>query len=78
MIAHLPRFLDDDNLTASLKPVRDELADWLGVDDADPRVRWECGQVESHGTPGVTVRIERVGTPDCKNPEPPVVRNLFL
>jgi hypothetical protein len=32
--------LDDDNLTQSLKPVRDQVAVWLGVDDRDPRVTW--------------------------------------
>ena len=32
--------LDDDNLRGSLKACRDELAAWLGVDDADPSVVW--------------------------------------
>lgn len=27
--------LDDDNLTAALKGVRDQVAEWLGVDDRD-------------------------------------------
>jgi hypothetical protein len=32
--------LDDDNLARSMKAVRDVVAEWLGVDDADPRIRW--------------------------------------
>ena len=58
MVAHLPRFFDDDNLANALKPVRDEVADWLGIDDGDGRVRWECGQVETRGNVGVCVKVE--------------------
>jgi hypothetical protein len=36
--------LDDDNLRGSLKGVRDELADWLGVDDRSPLVTWVYAQ----------------------------------
>jgi hypothetical protein len=32
--------LDCDALPASCKGVRDQVAQWLGVDDRDPRVRW--------------------------------------
>lgn len=39
-----PRPLDDDNLRGSLKSVRDGIAEWLDVDDADPRVRWAYAQ----------------------------------
>ena len=39
-----PRALDDDNLRGALKAVRDGIADWLGTDDADPRVFWVYGQ----------------------------------
>lgn len=58
-----PRSLDDDNLNASAKSVRDELALWLGLptkvigknkrlhaDDSDPRVSWRYGQRK--GEPG--------------------------
>lgn len=38
------RMLDDDNAVSALKPLRDGIADRLGVDDADPRVRWEYSQ----------------------------------
>jgi hypothetical protein len=40
-----PRPLDDDNLRSAFKACRDGVADWLGCDDRDPRVRWEYGQV---------------------------------
>ena len=39
-----PRRLDSDNLTSSLKAVRDGVADWLGVDDGDERVLWRYRQ----------------------------------
>ena len=34
------RRMDDDGLTASAKHVRDGVADWLGIDDGDPRLTW--------------------------------------
>lgn len=58
MVAHIPRYFDDDNLANALKPVRDEVADWLGVDDGDGRIRWECGQVETRGKIGVSIKVE--------------------
>lgn len=36
--------LDDDNLRRAMKPVRDEVAAWLGMDDADPRITWRYDQ----------------------------------
>jgi hypothetical protein len=36
--------LDSDNLPASLKSVRDQIAALSGVDDADPRIKWEYAQ----------------------------------
>jgi hypothetical protein len=39
-----PRALDDDNLAGSHKHVRDGIADWLGVNDRDPRVKYEYAQ----------------------------------
>lgn len=35
---------DDDNLIASFKAVRDQMASLLRVDDSDPDVRWVCRQ----------------------------------
>lgn len=52
-----PRTLDDDNLRGSLKACRDGVADWLGVPDNDPRVRWEYAQAK--GAPKVyEVKVE--------------------
>jgi hypothetical protein len=39
-----PRELDDDNLSGGFKSVRDGVADWLGIDDRDPRVKWAYAQ----------------------------------
>lgn len=36
--------LDGDNLVGACKSVRDEIARWLGLDDADPRVTWRYDQ----------------------------------
>jgi hypothetical protein len=60
MVRYCARLLDDDNLAGSFKPMRDAIAKYLNVDDADPRVRWECGQVETRGAQGVSVKISRV------------------
>lgn len=52
-----PRQLDDDNLRGSLKAARDGVADWLGVPDNDPRVRWDYAQEK--GKPKTyAVRVE--------------------
>jgi len=58
MTAHLPRYFDDDNLAGALKPVRDELSEWLEVDDGDRRILWEVDQTLTRGTPGVCVAIQ--------------------
>lgn len=40
-----PRAFDrGDNLNASFKAIRDQIAAWLGVDDADERVVWHYDQ----------------------------------
>lgn len=36
--------LDSDNLSGSLKAVRDAVADWLGIDDKSELVRYEYAQ----------------------------------
>lgn len=58
-----PRELDsDDNLNASAKHVRDGIADALGIDDRDPRVKWLYAQRK--GKPreyACHVRIEVAG-----------------
>lgn len=40
------RTLDTDNLSSGCKAARDGIADWLGVDDADPRVTWVYAQTK--------------------------------
>lgn len=39
-----PRELDTDNLAAGCKALRDGVALWLTVDDADERVEWRYAQ----------------------------------
>lgn len=41
-----PRKLDDDNLRGAFKAVRDEVAAYFGVDDADPRLEWRYEQAK--------------------------------
>lgn len=53
-IAPLP--LDDDNLARAAKAVRDQLAEWLGVDDRDPRVSWSVAQTKG-GVREYAVRV---------------------
>ena len=57
MTAHIPTRMDGDNLANALKPIRDEIADWIGVDDADGRIRWETGQVETRGPTGICITV---------------------
>ena len=49
--------LDDDNLPPALKSVRDGIADAFGVDDRDPRIKWQYAQ-ERGKRYGVDVTIE--------------------
>lgn len=42
-----PGKLDDDNLRSALKACRDGIADALGSDDRNPRIKWHYGQ--THG-----------------------------
>jgi hypothetical protein len=58
LVAILGRPMDDDNLVGSFKPLRDLIAEELGIDDGDERIRFSYGQVQSRGTQGVIVRVE--------------------
>ena len=58
LTCYVPRYFDSDNATAATKAIRDELADWLGVDDGDHRIMWEVDQCLTRGTPGVCVKIQ--------------------
>jgi hypothetical protein len=54
-----PRELDDDNLATACKATRDGIADALGINDRDPRVKWQYAQAK--GQPkeyAVNIRIE--------------------
>ena len=53
------RSLDDDNLSFAYKHFRDAISASLGIDDADKRICFEYGQVETKGRRGTIVRIER-------------------
>lgn len=55
-----PGTLDDDNIGASLKHVRDEVAAWCGVpNDRDPIYKWSVPPAQEKAAPGVyRVRIE--------------------
>ena len=44
LVRWAPRRLDGDNLQRACKAIRDAVAEWLGVDDADPRVSWHYAQ----------------------------------
>lgn len=57
-VALLGRTLDDDNLIASLKPLRDAVAASLGIDDGDPRIRFQYEQLQTKGQEGVMVHLE--------------------
>ena len=52
-----PRRLDLDNNVAACKAVVDELADWFGVDDGDPRYDWRFDQRKAHRY-SVEIQIE--------------------
>jgi hypothetical protein len=49
------RKLDDDNLSASFKAVRDQIAEAAGLDDGDARWTWRYAQ--AHGAPAVVARL---------------------
>lgn len=51
-----PRKLDDDNLAAACKYVRDQIAAIVGVDDGSPMYTWRYAQ--RTGPYGVDVQIE--------------------
>ena len=55
LTCYVPRYFDSDTATIATKAIRDELADWLGLDDGDHRVMWEVDQVLTRGDPGVCV-----------------------
>jgi hypothetical protein len=63
-----PRRVDDDGVVGGCKGVRDEIADCLGLDDGDERLRWRYGC--ERGAFAVRVRIEALDAccPECGRP----------
>ena len=55
------RFLDDDNFRGGLKALRDQIADYIGLDDSEKFVRWKYYQVkvENKDEEGTAVRIKK-------------------
>lgn len=61
-----PRKLDDDNLQSALKSVRDGIADRLGIDDGDARLRWLYGQEKWRPNQrGVMIQVHAVSGDDA-------------
>jgi hypothetical protein len=49
--------LDSDNLAGAFKACRDEVAELLGVDDADDRVTWQYTQESGHSVYAILIDI---------------------
>lgn len=60
MVRIAPRDLDSDNLAGSQKHLRDGVADWLKINDRDPRVEWIYRQ-ERGKEAATRVEIESTG-----------------
>ncbi len=51
--------LDDDGAVGACKSVRDEVAEWIGVNDSDPRVTWVVKQAKvKRDAVGMIIRME--------------------
>lgn len=66
-----PKELDDDNLAASCKSIRDGIASALGIDDGSKLVEWKYDQAP--GVHAVRVVVEALGElpPDTRPPPKP-------
>lgn len=58
--SHRRAELDDDNLIAGIKPLRDAIARSLALDDRDKRLRFEYRQIQTSGVTGTHVVITRL------------------
>jgi hypothetical protein len=56
------RQLDDDNLQGAFKAIRDEIADWLGIDDGGSEVMWHYDQVKASKPREYAVILEFYGS----------------
>ena len=59
IIACRARETNEDNFIAGTKWLKDSIANTLGLDDADKRIRWEYGQCETRGEQGVIVKVTK-------------------
>lgn len=64
--------MDDDNLVASFKALRDGIADRLGFDDGSDHVHWVYKQVHDHQH---NVRVYLYAKRIEKNPAPLLTRD---
>lgn len=60
MVAFRKRLVDPDAREAQFKHLTDCIARDIGIDDADPRIKWEWSQVETRGVEGVVVTVEEI------------------
>ncbi len=51
------RVKDDDNFAGGCKHLRDAIADSIGIDDGDKRIKFEYQQIESLGPEGTMVLV---------------------
>lgn len=64
MVRIAPVALDDDNLPSALKHVRDGIADALGLDDRDKRLKFTCSE-KSRGRGDYAVEVTITEAPDA-------------
>ena len=51
--------MDSDNLAGGFKAVQDGVADWLGIDDGSPQLKWVYEQiVDRKAKPSATVAVQ--------------------
>lgn len=67
-----PRKLDDDNLPAACKYVRDQIAHEIGVDDGSPLYTWQY--LQRKGKYGVDVEITPRRLPDTAQDDMAIAR----
>lgn len=63
LIGFRVRILDDDNFRGGCKPVRDAIAEWLGMSDSDKNIQWSYAQCQTSGEEGLAVKIEQTTPP---------------
>ncbi len=62
------RKLDDDNLATACKPLRDGIADALGINDRDKRIQWLTAQLPKAKGNGMGCSIDITGDTDESGP----------